>query len=118
PNTPCRPGGSPVPKLVRLVAVVVGLPTVIGRPVSEARNGAWAGWARNRFHPRPSTSSTQYRRAEGRPSVSCSPGTLNAPRTDGNSAAGAASPSRGKTSPPDGEAAVTARAPAPAVLAR
>src|SRR6266536_1978546 len=83
---PCAPGGSPVPRLVRLTAVVDGTPAVRLRPVgtSDDRYGATSACRRSRFHPSPSRSSTAYLGAGGSPSVFCSCGTDSAPATDGS----------------------------------
>ena len=73
PTTPCAPGVRPVPREVRLVAVVDGTPAVAmdSGPSSEERYGAaWACDAR-RSAPRPSTRKTTYAGAEGRSSVAC-----------------------------------------------
>jgi len=42
PTMPCAPGGSPVPRLVRLTAVVDGTPAVRLRPagISDDKYGA------------------------------------------------------------------------------
>ena len=62
PTTPCAPGRQPVPRLVRLVAVVDGTPQVIGsRAVGErVQVGRLSGCARSRFQPSPSTRKTTY----------------------------------------------------------
>src|SRR3954470_19841765 len=96
---PCAPGGSPVPRLVRLTAVVDGTPAVRLRPagISEDRYGAASAYRWSRFHPRPSRRSTAYRGAAGRPRTFVSPGTDSAPATDGSTSASDPPPYCGET---------------------
>ena len=66
PSVPWAPGGRPVPRLVTLIGVLVGNPTVSG-PASaiEARNGASAACSVSSSRPRPSTRSRAADRAGG-----------------------------------------------------
>src|SRR3954453_22024722 len=96
---PCAPGGNPVPRLVRLTAVVDGTPAVRLRPcgISDDRYGAASAYRWRKFQRSPCTSRTAYRGAGGRSSRLLSPGTDNAPATDGSTSASAPPPYCGKT---------------------
>lgn len=86
PIMPWAPGGSPVPKLVRLVAVVEGNPAWRRRALlsRERRKGAWPLRRRRSSSPRPSTRTTTALRAWGRSVFhSLKPGTFRECATEG-----------------------------------